>query len=103
MAQLERALRACGRRLVLEDIPDDSGHHLTESAVGDSGTLGMTRGEFIRRIRRYAWRTSSSGGWNPCRAGPTSPNWISMDAQSPCRTRRTSGTNGSGPPWTTWG
>ena len=54
MAQLERALRACGRRLVLEDIPDDSGRHLTESAVGGSGTLGMTRGEFIRRIRRYA-------------------------------------------------
>ena len=53
LSQLTRALQVTGRRLVVEDLAADGGEHIFYPATR-SGNLGMSRREFIRRIRRYA-------------------------------------------------
>ena len=50
MNRLAQALQAVGRRLVLEDLPDDAGEHFREPA----GPGLMEQAQFIRRLRRYA-------------------------------------------------
>ena len=53
LSQLTRALQVAGCRLVVEDLAADGGEHIFYPA-NRSGNLGMSRREFIRRIRRYA-------------------------------------------------
>ena len=53
VGHLIRALQVTGRRLVVEDIPEDAGNHIYHPAAG-LGSKGMSSAEFIRRIRRYA-------------------------------------------------
>ena len=53
ISQLVRALQVAGRRLVVDDLAADGGEHIFYPA-NSLGNLGMSRREFIRRIRRYA-------------------------------------------------
>ena len=50
MSRLTLALQTTGRRLVLEDLPEEPGEHFHEPA----GQTPMDDLEFIRRLRRYA-------------------------------------------------
>lgn len=64
ISQLIRALQVIGRRLVVEDVPADSGEHFHYPAA-KIGNLDMSSREFIRRVRRYSlahdlpWRIES--------------------------------------------
>ncbi len=50
ISQVIRALQVLGRRLVVADLPADSGVHFGRPA----GDRPMEHQEFIRRVRRYA-------------------------------------------------
>ena len=48
--RLTQALQAVGRRIILEDLPDDTGEHFREPAALNP----MEDTQFMRRLRRYA-------------------------------------------------